>query len=383
MIESPIQLGMRVVFTPLAMLLALAACDEATPPQTTLPSIPPAAAEPAEPPAGSGGTPPAAPLPGGGSGSTPLPTVTDNIVFEIVTDSIPSRSGSSIALPAIEGTRQESTIGGTVVTAQFPDGFTYSWNSIYERHVLTRRQSAPAITESWMASGGTIVVSYSLNAGATWLSGLGAASLASSYPIASWGRDESGGYVQLDLVRGNLNVLSVFGGDRPHLGNHHQGTDLHACTTTETPVRRIRGDYHIPTLKITEGVATATAEATLAAGVITAVGNIQHGSGTFAGTNIDYAWRDFWGEPQRGSGAAFTFTVTAGQVSAVTVDSGGTGYRKPCEEGVTDPPESIYTWPDGYVDDTWPGYWLTAVMKSDLQYFGSNRILVRFAIITR
>lgn len=381
MIVSPIHIGMRVVFTPLAMLLALAACDEATPPQTTLPSIPPAAAEPAEPPAGSGGTPPAAPLPRGGSGSTPLPTVTDNIVFEIVTDSSPSRSGSSIALPAIEGTRQESTIGGAVVTAQFPDGFTYSWNSIYERHVLTRRQPAPAITESWMASGGTIVVSYSLNAGATWLSGLGAASQTSSYPVASWGRDQSDGYVQLDLMRGNLGSLSVYGGDRRHLGTHHAGTNLHACTTTETPVHPDL-DSHMPTLKITEDEATATAEATIAAGAITAVSNIQHRSGTFAGTNIEYAWGDFWGEPQRRSGAAFTFTVTAGQVSAVAVNSGGTEYRKPCAGGVTGPGVA-YTWPDGYVDDTWPGYWLTAVMKSDLQYFGSNRILVRFAIITR
>lgn len=372
---------MRVVFMPLAMLLALVACEEAAQPKVTLPSVPSAATDPAEPTAPGGGTAPTTPLPTGGSGSAPLPTVTNNIVFEIVTDSSPSRSSSIIELPAIEGTRQESTIGGTLVTAPFPDGFTYSWNSVYERHVLTRRQSAPAITGSWMASGGTIVVSYSLNAGATWLSGLGAASLVSSYPIASWGRDESDGYVQLDLVRGNLNSLSVYGGDRRHLGGHHRGTNLHACTTTETPVNPL-WDNNMPTLKITEGAATATAEATLAAGVITAVSNIQHGSGTFAGTNIDYAWGDFWGEPQRGSGAAFTFTVTAGQVSAVTVDSGGTGYRKPCQSGVT--AEGVaYTWPDGYVDDTWPGYWLTAAMKSDLQYFGSNRILVRFAIITR
>lgn len=40
---------MRVVFTPLAMLMALVACDEAAPPKATLPSVPPAAAEPTEP----------------------------------------------------------------------------------------------------------------------------------------------------------------------------------------------------------------------------------------------------------------------------------------------------------------------------------------------
>ena len=81
--------------------------------------------------------------------------------------------------------------------------------------------------------------------------------------------------------------------------------------------------------------AKATAEATIANGVITAVSNIQHGSGTFTGTNIAYTWGTFWNEPQRGSGATFTFTVSSGQVTAVTVVNGGTGYRKPCNASVS------------------------------------------------
>lgn len=353
------------------LIVALAACDEAAAPKTTLPSVPPKAPEPAEPPAAGGATTPTHGLPSG-SGGVPLPTVTNNIVFEIVTDAGPSRSSSIIALPAIEGTRQESTIGGTLVTAPFPDGFTYSYNSSYERYVWRRRQDAFAITADWMASGGSILISYSFDSGSTWFASLASNDLDHIFALPSWGRDESGGYVQFELQRPAVAL---------NRSNRHGGPistkrmDIaYTCTTTE--ISAITDPPHQPTLKIVEGAATATAKATLASGVITAVDNIQHGSGTFAGTNVDYSWQDFWEEPQRGNGATFTFTVTGGQISAVTVDTGGTGYTKPCRS------EDGFIEPNDYYDKSSAGYWLTAAVKESLQYFGSNRILVRFAIIT-
>lgn len=377
---------MRVVFTPLAVLMALAACEEAAPPKPTMPSIP-AESEPATPASGPGTTAAGGgQFPTGGGGGAPLPEVANNIVFEILAGSGPSRSGSIIALPPIGDTRQEAITGGTLVTARFPDGFTYSWNSTYKRHLWSRRQAASAITQDWISNGGTVVVSYSLDAGSTWLSSLGSSNVIHSYPVARWGRDESGGYVRLDLERSNVLTNFVIGA---HPGGGYSSrswrVEGHACTTTETSFSETWPMYvpvkpHHPTLKITEGAATATAEATLANGVITAVGNIQHGSGTFAGTSVDYSWGDFWGEPQRGSGATFTFTVTGGRVSAVAVDSGGIGYRKPCNPG-----ESYGTStapPEGYFDTSQAGYWLTAAMKSDIRYYGSERILVRFAILT-
>ena len=178
---------------PLAMLLVLVACEEAAPPKATLPSVPPAAAEPAEPTAGDGGVNPTAPLPTGGSGSTPLPTVTNNIVFEILPSPGPSRSASTIALPAIDGARQESIIGGTLVSAQFPEGFTHSWNSTYRRHQWRREETASAITADWMANGGSVLVSYSFDSGSTWLATFDGSDTYHFYPIPSWGLDESAG----------------------------------------------------------------------------------------------------------------------------------------------------------------------------------------------
>ena len=156
----------------------------------------------------------------------------------------------------------------------------------------------------------------------------------------------------------------------------------YACTTTETSHRPGVNYHHHPTMTITEGAATATAEATIDNGVITAVGNIQHGSGTFTGTNIAYTWKAYnfafgvpQGEPQRGSGATFTFSVSGGQVTGVTVTNGGTGYRKPCNAGES------YNPPSYYVDETAPSYYETSRMRAALRRQGTEPLLVRFAII--
>lgn len=356
------------------LIVVLAACDEAAAPKATLPSVPPAAAEPAkpaepaEPPAAGGAT---TPTPDGGGG-VPLPTVTNNIVFEIVTDAGPSRSSSTVALPTIEGTRQESSIGGTLISVHFPDGFTYSYNASYDRYVWRRRQDASAITADWMASGGSILISYSFDSGSTWFASLASNNLDHIAALPSWGRNESGGYVQLELQRPSVALNRSIRHGVPL--STSRGNIAYTCTTTERSA--VTDPPHQPTLKIVEGVATATAKATLTSGVITTVDNIQHGSGTFAGTNVDYTWQGFWEEPQRGNDATFTFTVTGGQISAITVDAGGTGYTKPCT-----PPDG-FTKPNDYYDKSRAGYWLTAVVKESLQYFGSNRLLVRFAIIT-
>ena len=95
---------MRVVFTPLAVLMALAACEEAAPPKLTMPSIPPAESEPATPASGPGTTAAggeAPSLPTGGSGGAPLPEAANNIVFKILAGFGPTRSGSIVALPPI------------------------------------------------------------------------------------------------------------------------------------------------------------------------------------------------------------------------------------------------------------------------------------------
>lgn len=172
----------------------------------------------------------------------------------------------------------------------------------------------------------------------------------------------------------------------PGLSDHHFHSlvNRYACTTTETSHSARWHDTswtpplpHHPTMTITEGAATATAEATLSNGVITAVGNIQHGSGTFAGTNVAYTWGTFWNELQRGSGATFTFTVSSGRVTAVAVTNGGTGYRKPCNAG------TAYTNPPAYyVDKTEPGYRETASMRAALRRHGTEPLLIRFAIIS-
>ena len=378
-------------------LLPLAGCEPTTPTMTTMKPEPPPAGTIPEPPAPDlGGGPPAAPggsgggsgpAPaaggsGGGSGPAPAaPSVVGNIVFEINTGAAPTRSSSIASLPPIDGTRQEATIISQRIRKTFPGDFTWDGPAAEIRTPPWKlEQEAPAITQDWLDNGGTVLPSYSLNGGTEWFSG----AIPLMQIIYRWGYNESGGYV-IVAMRASIGPGEFAGGAQPHVHDIHGQSTLntHACTTTETshnpswqtpPTPLLP---HHPTMTITEGAATATAEATLSNGVITAVGNIQHGSGTFAGTNVVYTWGTFWNEPQRGSGATFTFTVSSGRVTAVGVTNGGSGYRKPCNAG------SAYTNPPSYyVDKTEPGYLTTALMRDVLRRHGTEPLLIRFAIIS-
>ena len=345
-----------------SFLLPLAGCEPTTPTMTTMKPEPPAAGTIPEPPApGSGGGPPAAPGGSGGGSGPALPSVVGNIVVEINTGAAPTRSSSIVSLPPIDGTRQEATIISQRIRKNFPEDFTYDpenrqtlkgWPWILENE-------ASSITQDFLNNGGTVIVSLSFNGGSEWLSD---GSLFLNV-LNRWGYNESGGYVRLEL--GHLS---------------YSGFVAHACTTTETghygSQYHIHGDtVHHPTMTIAEGAATATAEATITNGVITAVGNIQHGSGTFTGTNIAYTWGTFWNEPQRGSGATFTFSVSGGQVTGVTVTNGGTGYRKPCNAAQS------YNPPSYYVDKTAASYYEISHMRAALRRQGTEPLLIRFAII--
>ena len=366
---------MRVLTILVAVAAALLACNEAAPPTTTAaaptaPVVPvseggSSPAPPIAPTAPVAPTAPAVPVSGGGS-SPALPSVVGNIVFEINTGAAPTRSSSVASLPPIDGTRQESTITSKMIRKDFPGDFTYHAPTILNLTTSLPwrlKEEVPAITQDFLNNGGTVIPSFSMNGGTEWLSGA-----IYGLPIVHrWGYNESGGYVKIEMHF----TYSLLGGS---VGGRHR---QHDCTTTET-------DFtyeipHHPTMTITEGAATATAEATLSNGVITAVGNIQHGSGTFAGTNVAYTWGTFWNEPQRGSGATFTFTVSSGRVTAVAVTNGGTGYRKPCNAGPTylgsNPPSYYY-------DETKPGYLEIASMRAALRRHGTEPLLIRFAIIS-
>ena len=360
----------------------LLACEAAPPTTTpTTPTTPAAPAAPAAP------TTPAAPG-GSGGGSPALPSVVGNIVFEINAGAAPARSSSIASLPPIDGTRQEATIISETIRKNFPDDFTYNPTNTYLDHPWELKADAPSITQDWLDNGGIVIPSFSLNGGSVWLSPGFMPQLSTLY---QYGRNESGGYVMVEMA--GIGVLAE------HVPSSYA---RYACTTTETnhhlpPTRS--NNYlssnghrteqvgpapqswpadlpHHPTMTITEGAATATAEATIANGVITAVGNIQHGSGTFTGTNIAYTWGTFWREPQRGSGATFTFTVSSGQVTAVGVTNGGTGYRKPCNAA------NSYTEPSYYYDKTEASYGATAYMRAALRIHGTEPLLIRFAIIS-
>ena len=307
-----------------------------------------------------------------------------NIVFEINAGAAPDRSSSIASLPPIDGTRQEQNIISETIRKNFPDDFTYNPTNIYADHHWELKADAPSITQDWLDNGGTVIPSFSLNGGTEWLS-FGFMPVLST--VYRYGINESGGYVMVEMMGVGVLAEHLVGGARTGPGR----AGYYACTTTETghhqtgllPGTSMSGDTwkhdgipHHPTMTITEGAATATAEATIANGVITAVGNIQHGSGTFTGTNIAYTWGTFWREPQRGSGATFTFTVSSGQVTAVGVTNGGTGYRKPCNAG------DSYTKPSYYYDETVASYGATAYMRAALRIHGTEPLLIRFAIIS-
>ena len=370
----------------IAAVAVLLACNQAAPPTTTAAApVAPANQPPAEDtPTRPGAKPdnPSSPsVPGGaggsGGGSSPaLPSVVGNIVFEINTGAASARSSSIASLPPIDGARQGAVIVSERIQKTFPEDFTYlqsTADSFWVHYPWRLKEEARAITQDWLNEGGTVIPSYSLNGGTEWLSG----TIPGLTTVHRWGYNESGGYVKIEM---RTERIGSFVGD----GHSYHVHNSYACTTTETSHSTRWHDEsvtpplpHHPTMAITEGAATATAEATLANGVITAVGNIQHGSGTFTGTNIAYTWGTFWGEPQRGSGATFTFTVSGGQVTAVNVTNGGTGYRKPCNAGTS------YTSPPSYyVDKTEPGYWETASMRAALRRHGTEPLFIRFAIIS-
>lgn len=345
-------------------LLPLAGCEPTTPTMTTMKPEPPPAGTIPEPPAPvSGGGPPAAAGGSGGGSGPALPSVVGNIVVEINTGAAPTRSSSIVSLPPIDGTRQEATIISERVRKNFPEDFIWDPENFTsgKGYPWIVKQETSAITQDFLNNGGTVIVSFSKNGGTEWFTAGGIYNL---HAISRWGYNESGGYVQAEM--------------RDHY--EYGISNAYNCTTTETSHRPGVNYHHHPTMTITEGAATATAEATIDNGVITAVGNIQHGSGTFTGTNIAYTWkaynyRDQVEEPQRGSGATFTFSVSGGQVTGVTVTNGGTGYRKPCNAGES------YNPPSYYVDETAPSYYETSRMRHVLRTQGTEPLLVLFAII--
>ena len=395
---------MRIVFTPLAMLLALTACEQATQRHVAIPSVPPAAAEPTppgQPPAagGSGGPSPSAPAPitppsaGGGTAGAPLPSVT-NIVFEITTGRTP-RTANRIALPPIDGTRHENTVIVPSIRVPFPSGFTYSRNATYERHEFGRREQVNTLTQDRLTRG-TVAVTYSLDGGSIWSSQLEHPN-GHFHSRPTWGRDPSGGWIKLTIESPGVPDRR---GDRAN--NHHYApadATNNAChSASVSPSGQTTTFAAFTQLTFKQGSsARATAVPILTNGVLTSVhpgsgnwelnhgeiywrgtwgtsGRVTHHSGTFTDpVAVTVTWNDYFGEPQRGSGAVITPTITNGKISAVTITSGGTGYLERC--GTSNTLRSD-------VDYTNPGYWLVSELKYYIRYYGSESILVRFAIIS-
>lgn len=288
-------------------LLYLVGCEAAN-----LMSAPAAPESPAAPVAPAAPESPAAPEPAPESPAAPadLPTVVDNVVIEILAGGTSAPAASIVALPPVEGIRQQQvSLGGTAVTAAFPGGFSYRWDATYRRHVWSRTQATAAISSDFLSRGGSVIVSYSLDRGSTWVNALGGSSIVHFYPVARWGVRDGSGYVQIDLERSYALVNSAMS---TFPVSSYVGGNIflhgHACTTTE--------DYHNdrwptdvphhPTLHLVEGAAKATADATISAGVVTAVGNIVHGSGTFSDADdVTYTWGDFG--MSRSAGRARTF----------------------------------------------------------------------------
>ena len=353
-------------------LLPLAGCEPTTPTMTTMKPEPPPAGTIPEPPAPDlGGGPPAAPGGSGGGSGPALPSVVGNIVVEINTGAAPTRSSSIVSLPPIDGTRQEATIISERVRKNFPEDFIWDPENFTsgKGYPWIVKQETSAITQDFLNNGGTVIVSFSRNGGTEWFTGGGRFNL---YALSRWGYNESGGYVQAEMIPHHINRITPY-----------------SCTTTETDDQALAIDSGHPTLIITEGTASATARAAIDNGVITAVKNIQHESGTFAGTNIVYTWQSYYqctGDcpdpvlPERGSGATFTFTVSSGQVTAVTVTNGGTGYRKSCRYGVGSA-DYLSGQPSYYVDKTAAPLTETHYMLKELRALGTEPLLVRFAII--
>lgn len=379
-------------YAAIAAVLLLGACEEAAPPTTA--AAPTAPAAPAGEAPTRPGTKPANPaspsVPGGGAGgsggigsSPALPSAVANIMFEINAGSAPTRSSSIGSLPPIAGIRQAAVVRSERVRINFPDGFNY--DAMEDEAGNTHpwpwqlEAKAPSITQNWLKTGGIVILSTSLNGGKEWH--IMEADDRRSHLDArhKWGFRDTGGYVKLEL-RGNLSLDGPLG----------YGGAWYACTTTEIGntdriTRVFRDAYadpshniqNYPTMTITGGTTDATAEAIIDNGVITAITVTEGGSGFTNGSSVAlaYSWRDFWGEPQRGSGATFTFTVSGGAVTAVTVTNGGSGYRKPCNTqalsvrgyGQPTPDDRlVYTPPDYYADKTDPGYSEVAQMRHSL-----------------
>lgn len=379
---------MRIVFMPLATLLVLTACEQATQRHVAIPSVPPAAAEPTAPgqPPTAGASPsapPPTPHPGGGGGTAGaplLPSVT-NIVFEITTGAAPPPTANRIALPLIDGTRNENTVIVPSIRVPFPSGFTYSRNATYERHEFARREQVNTLTQDRLTRG-TIAVTYSLDGGSIWSSHLEHPN-GHFHTRPTWGRDPSGGWIKLTIespgVPRSRGGRSIGGGYHPEVNN--------ACHTTPPPIGGWFNSYSLLTFKQESALATAIPKITN--GVLTNVysgpsrgpgtlGAVTHVSGTFTDpAAVTVTWNDYFGEPQRGRGAVITPTITNGKISSVTITSGGSGYLEQCADHGGTPHQQGQN-----SDYTQPGYWLVSELKYYIAYYGSDSILVRFAIIS-
>ena len=381
----------KYLLVALLLTVALIACEEATPPKPNEPTPAaapgngaPASPAGAEPTAGGNPPPTVAPTPGG---APALPRVANNIVMEITAGEREStRSASIVSLPQIEGTRQESvTVGGKLVTAKFPEGFTYTRNAEYDRHIWNRRLAAPAITQAWQTSGGTVVVTYSLDGGASWVRDL-------DYPARFYTTEgfgiaagETAGYVYVDVVSNGDFVEEPGPDQHPHRAsgqrnNGHPHTHEHPCNTTASSLMENPPVAHPVHLTIKQGSNSATAVLTLASGVVTAAGGFVHKDGSVFGGNAPYSyeWTKFWGIPQTGEGATFTPVVTANKLTALTVTAGGKGYSEPCSFTASHPTGDPSR---ANIDEEHPGYWLTSRVQHAIRYYGSGSILVRFAVI--
>lgn len=372
-------------YAAIAAVLLLAACEEAAPPTT---ATAPTGEAPTRPDSAKPANPASPSVPGGGVGgvgsSPALPSVVANIMFEINTGPASTRSSSIASLPPIAGTRQAAIVRSERVRINFPDGFTYDTTEDEDgNHVNSwpwqLEAKAPSITQNWLKAGGIVILSTSLNGGKEWHIMEEDDRRSHLDARHKWGFRDTGGYVKLEL-RGSLGL----DGPLPY------GGAWYTCTTTEIGdtdrITRVFRDawanpshniQNYPTMTITGGTTNATAEAIIDNGVITAVTVTEGGSGFTDGSSaaLAYSWRDFRGEPQRGSGATFTFTVSGGAVTAVTVTNGGSGYRKPCNTNAlrvrgygqpTPDDRLVYDPPDYYADKTEPGYYEVAGMRNSL-----------------
>ena len=351
--------------------------------------------EPADtpPPSAPDSQPPSSPNPpptvsgsGGGSGSSPRsPSVVGHVVFAISAGTVEGRSSNRMAnavfLPAVPGTRLGATVAPVDVPASFPDGFTYDRSKRRSSRWSVVKE-VPVITSGFLHGGGYVGVSYRISSSEDneWAltGGVGFINPVLRYKVGS---------VRI-VVYSNPEVGADQLGGMPHRGNSHRTPSVDEssliCKTTQSEHANSGWDgnneYHTPTITVTGGSTEAKVTTTLTNGVVTGAAVKSGGSGFTNGTGrtLAHTWNRFWGESQRGSGAAFTFDVTGGAVTGVSVTSGGTGYRKPCLAPASG---SIPAAEQGESDE--PSYFDAAFMRANLREgLGSNILYVRLVLIS-